>query len=61
LSLVLALGGTPMFWVTQPGGTGVWAEALGISHTADIIVPARTANLLLIVCSRDRRALMGSS
>src|SRR5262249_19723694 len=48
LSVVLALGGTAMFWVTQPGGTGVWAMASDASDTTDIIVPARTANLLFM-------------
>jgi hypothetical protein len=40
-----------MFWVTQAG----WARAAGMSDTADINVPARTANTLLIVFSRTRR------
>ena len=48
LSLVLAPGGTAMFWVTQ----AVWARAVGMSHTADINVPARTANVLFIFFSR---------
>src|SRR4051812_6091240 len=56
LSLVLAPGGTAMFWVTQAG----WAKAGDTSHTAEIIVPARTANLLFIsspgVDASDARA-----
>src|SRR5262245_1425470 len=48
LSVVLALGGTAKFWVTQPGGTGVWAKASEASDTADITIPARTANLLFM-------------
>src|SRR4051812_14941244 len=48
LSLVLAPGGTAMFCVTQV----VWARAVGMSHTADINVPTRTANMLFIFCSR---------
>jgi hypothetical protein len=46
LSVVLALGGTAMFWVTQ----GAWASA-GARDAADIIVPARTANMLRMVFS----------
>jgi len=49
LSVVLAPGGTAMFWVTQ----GACAMAAGISDTADIIVPARTANNSRIVSSRS--------
>ena len=49
LSAVLALGGTAMFWVTQ----GACARAAGMSDTADINVPARTANSLRIVFSRS--------
>src|SRR4051812_41769610 len=47
-SLVLAPGGTAMFWVTQV----VWARAVGRSHTADINVPTRTANMLFIFFPR---------
>ena len=51
LSLVLAPGGTAMFWVTQ----GACARAAGMSETAEINAPARTANNLRIVFSRRRR------
>jgi hypothetical protein len=33
----------------------VWASASGMSHAADISVPARTTNALFIVFSRNRR------
>ena len=55
LSVVLALGGTAMFWVTQ----AVWASAVGMeASTADINAPARTADMLLMFFSRGRRVLM---
>ena len=43
-----------MFWVTQAG----WASAAGASHTAAIIVPARTANLLVIFLLPEPTSLM---
>src|SRR5262249_48669987 len=58
LSVVLALGGTAMFWGTQPGGTGVWAKASNASDTADIIVPARTAILLFMSSPGELTSLM---
>src|SRR3954469_16103442 len=54
LSLVLAPGGTTMFWVTQAG----CARAAGISDTAEIIAAARAANMLLIFVSLNRRVLL---
>ena len=53
LSLVLAPGGTAMFWVTQAG----CARAAGMSDTAEINAPARTANTLRIFFSRNRQVL----
>src|SRR5262245_8803812 len=53
LSVVLAPGGTAMFWVTQ----GCWARAAGMRHTADINAPVRTADIFFIVFSRKRRDL----
>ena len=53
LSVVLASGGTAMFWVTQPGGGRSLGKGGGMSDTADIIVPARTANVLRHVFSRS--------
>src|SRR5262245_56345954 len=55
LSLVLAPGGTAMFWVTQ----GVWARAGGLSQTAYINAPARTASVLFIFFSRRWHASWG--
>jgi hypothetical protein len=49
LSLVLAPGGTAMFWVTQAG----WAKA-GMSDTAEIDATARAASMLLIFVSLNR-------
>jgi len=43
-----------MYWVTQAG----WARAAGMSDTAEINAPARTANLLLIFVSLNRRVLL---
>src|SRR6185503_12828944 len=54
LSLVLAPGGTTMFWVTQAG----WARAAGMSDTAEINAPERAANMLLIFVSLNRRVLL---
>jgi hypothetical protein len=52
LSLVLALGGTTMFCVTQ----GVCARACGVSHTGDSNAPARTSHLFFfILVSRSWR------
>src|SRR6476660_4836996 len=53
LSLVLAPGGTTMFWVTQAG----WAAA-GMSDTEEMNAPARAANMLLIFVSLNRRVLL---
>src|SRR4051794_20137527 len=53
LSVVLALGGTAMFWVMQ----GACASAADMSDTADIIVPARTANMLRMVFSPGTASL----
>jgi hypothetical protein len=49
LSLVLAPGGTTMFWVTQAG----WARA-GMSNAAEIDATARAASMLLIFVSLNR-------
>src|SRR5215471_11716634 len=49
LSLVLALGGTTKFWVTQ--GDAVCAMARGMSPKADINVPAMLAILFFILAS----------
>src|SRR3981189_230805 len=46
-SLVWAPAGPAMFGVTH----AVWARAAGTSHTADINVPVRTANMLFIFFS----------
>src|SRR6185295_11551475 len=54
LSLVLAPGGTTMFWVTQAG----CARAAGISDMAEINAPERAANMLLIFVSLNRRVLL---
>src|SRR6185295_3992449 len=54
LSLVLAPGGTTMFWVTQAGS----ARAAGMSDTAEINAPARADNMLLIFVSLNRRVLL---
>ena len=56
LSLVLAPGGTAMFWVTQAG----CARAAGMSDTAEINAPARTANNLRIVRLPELASLAGS-
>src|SRR5437899_285016 len=44
LSVVLAPGGTAMFWVTQAG----CANAPEVKETTEISVPARTDNELII-------------
>src|SRR4029453_5531056 len=54
LSLVLAPGGTAMFWVTQAG----WARAAGMRETTEINAPAGTPNTLRIFASRNRRVLV---
>ena len=54
LSLVLAPGGTAMFWVTQAG----WARAAGMSGTTEINVPTRTADSLRMLVSRNWRVLL---
>lgn len=44
LSVVLAPGGTAMFWVTQAGCD----SAIEVKETREISVPARTENELVI-------------
>ena len=44
LSVVLAPGGTAMFWVTQAG----WEKAIEVKETREISVPAKTDNELVI-------------
>ena len=57
LSVVLAPGGTAMFWVTQ----AVCAKACGMSDTVDINVPARTTDPFFILVSIQLARLTGSS
>src|SRR4029079_5530920 len=54
LSLVLAPGGTTMFWVTQAG----WAKAADMSDMTEIDAPARAASMLLIFVSPNWRVLL---
>src|SRR6185295_19558787 len=54
LSLVLAPGGTTMFWVTQAG----WAKAADMSDMTEIDAPARAASTLLIFVSPNWRVLL---
>jgi hypothetical protein len=54
LSLVLALGGTAMFWVTQGSCASTDDDA---THMADSNAPFKAANVLFIVFSPKRRVL----
>src|SRR3954466_14368318 len=55
LSVLLAPGGTTMFWVTQAG----CAKAIEVKEAREISVPARTDNNL-VISAPDADELSGS-